>query len=190
MTKNEKIAMVPLCLIILIIICINIVLLSGHQEYKEIEDRKNINFAIDSAFTSDEVVEIKSVLKKWETKTDVHLTSYIRDISIREIFSFASDDICTIYKANSWWNWKKYVIKYIVENWAAVGAAIFRSGDIFIMYNSKHFNSIITHEVGHILIGKEWHSKDINSIMNQYLGGSSQQIKMEEINLIKSGDTK
>ena len=67
----------------------------------------------------------------------------------------------------------------------ALGVTYLFTGDIFIFENGKMFEKIVTHEVGHIIVGA-WHSDDAKSIMYPYTSDNTQiYIMKEEVNRIK-----
>jgi hypothetical protein len=188
----KRIFSIFICLIILSSIggtyYLSIYASSELQEWKDLKNRKQIYFRVDSAFSSIERIKIEEALKRWEDKTgrNVKLRALIGDVTVSEIFSWQSDGLPTIYKASSWWSWKNHVGRHISGSWTAMGVATTFSGDIFIMCGEPIFKDVVTHEVGHIIINAKWHSTDEESIMYHNIRATGDGIiKQEEINLVK-----
>ena len=157
------------------------------REWKDLKDRKQIYFRIDSEFNSIERKQIKEAFRQWESKTgkNVKLHALIGDTIITEMFSWQSDELPTIYKASSWWNWKNHVGVRMAQSSAYGVAAIF-SGDIFILCKGSILKDVVIHEVGHVLINAMWHSSNKKSIMYPVIENPNRAlIQQEEIDIIK-----
>lgn len=155
------------------------------QKYSTLGDRKDITFYIDSEFTSSEIGAIKRAANEWMNKIDtLDIKFKIRKIGMFEMFNYGSDGMPTIYKATGF-GLKHDVGRLAANTLGTIGLTIINSGDIFIFIDNEYFEQVIKHEIGHVLIGKQWHSSNPYSVMYPISTGKNINILEEEVNLIK-----
>ena len=138
----------------------------------------SINFVADNSFSDVEKDMIKRALIKWQDVIGnaIHLT--VRFVDLEQNPYWRTDRIPTIYKATDGWKNKLALSLY---DRPFLGLAIPESGDIFITHLGSNFYYLILHEVGHVLIGSDWHSLNKKSVMFPYFG---MDITKEDINKI------
>lgn len=158
-------------------------LISTSQTQKKLINRRNVEFHIDSTFSKKEILIIRKAFRRWEEETEgyIKISSRVRKVSGLEVFSWLSDGIPTIYNATYNLGWKRHIAKHIANCENTLGLAMIYTGDIFLLEGySKRFEGIVTHEVGHIYLGK-FHSSDINSIMYPAIGDNTTNRKITNV---------
>lgn len=155
------------------------------QKYKSLENRRHFTLYIDSDFTNEEREKIVKALDEWMLDVDnIDIKTEIRKISPFEMFHFGSDGMATIYKASKP-GFKRDVGRVAANSYMAIGITLITSGDTFIFIDGDYFEHVVKHEMGHILIGFAWHSKNPESLMYPIATGKNITIMNEEIDLIR-----
>lgn len=159
------------------------------QNHNDIGRRRFITFRVDSSFSYKEKEAISRALIKWQQASGgyVKLYWYEDDVYLSEIFSWLEDKTPTIYKASSRLSWKRHVSQYVTTSNDVLGAAMYSTGDIFIVDDMPgRFEVVTVHEIGHVLLGS-FHSNNTNSVMYPTIGldYKHRKITEEEIDLLK-----
>jgi len=178
--------------IFILLPCYTVIIVMGatnRQTVRKVLTQRHIVFRIDSDFSCDEKDAIEIAFKRWEKATGNHVTFlwYTDNISVTELFSWQGDGVRTIHKASSYVNWKRHVAQYITTSDGLLGAALYATGDIFVLDDMPgRFETVVAHEIGHVLIGS-YHSPDENSIMYATVGldFARRKIAQKEIELVK-----
>lgn len=158
---------------------------NNFQTYYVLSNRKNITFVVDSEFSKDEIDKIKFVANEWMLKVNsLNIKFIAKKLSVLDVINFGSDKCSTIYKADSP-GIKRDIGTLAAGSYFAIGLSIVTSGDIFIFINDKNFGQVIKHEIGHVLIGKAWHSNNPLSVMYPYTNGLNTEITSEDVAMIE-----
>lgn len=155
------------------------------QTYHVLSDRKNITFVVDSEFSKDEINKIEASAREWVSRVgSLNIKFVTKKLSVFDIIRFGSDKYSTIYKA-SVPGIKKDIGTLAAGSYFAIGLSIITSGDIFIFISDKNFGQVIKHEIGHVLIGKAWHSNNPLSVMYPYTNGLNTEITSEDVMMVE-----
>lgn len=181
---NSKIIKILLGFLISILIFVSMITAKYYlQEFVSIKNRKEIIFTVDDSFSKEEFSKIKRAGRDWVNKINTLKISFkLKKVNWIEMLYFGADGNATIYKAYQF-GIKREAGIASSGSINVIGLAIITSGDIFILKNIDIYQ-ITKHEIGHILMGTNWHSQDPDSIMYPYLEKNI-EIKQEEINLIR-----
>lgn len=161
---------------------------SFSQSPSYIRITNHIRFRIDNSFSPTQKKYIEGAFKRWECATNnyIHFDYYYDNISIKEFLTWREDRKSTIYNAISFFSWARHVAFFLARSNGVLGIT-FGSNDIFVVDNlGKRLNMVITHELGHILLGP-YHSSNPHSIMYPTVGldYKERSIMPEEIQMIK-----
>ena len=156
------------------------------EEQYDVILRQNINFRIDSSFSSEEIKEIFQAFVNWNEASGnlVYLSGEVVDIPDWEERIYRHDDSSTIYDAVESLNWPATILKRYQPSF--YGLTIGAIGDIFIFNKDrKYFRILIEHEIGHVLMGS-YHSKKPTDLMFPYLSELVKGITPNDVRVLRN----
>jgi len=165
--------------------CVLITAVRVITDYQVFSPERSLIFRVDSSFSKEEIVKIQSAFNKWNKASAgcLNLKFYIAKIPLKDIFIWSADKISTIYNAKNIFNWKYHAGKQLCGD-LCLGVSVMPSGDIFIFEGGILFETIVLHELGHMILGGE-HSKNKNDLMFPYLGNKPKEISLKEEGQVK-----
>lgn len=142
------------------------------QKVDVVKNRQHLTIRVDSSFSDNEKMQIFNAADKWGKATKRYITFDIIIVEIKEseFDTWKEDSSPTIYNATNFLKWPFHVAQVMENFTGTLGFTLIDSADVFVLKTNYYFESMIAHELGHIVVGS-YHSPSERDLMYPTING-------------------